>query len=358
MGCGASAGGTYTIVKQISAEDDDSTLRARSSSKERSPPKESKEMTFHEKHCSDADFALVKTIQEAYPFDENNTRKVDKIEKVRRGNEKVHHWGTVDVAVMTKKLSCDVCHTFILDWKSEAPFYFCKKCRKHDIKFHLCVRCFDTKAYPGSAGAAGYRLASPRPDRNSFSVADWPKSPSRESPQRGRSPNQRSAGNSPGKAEIAEPPASYWGGHLQVRENEHRAGDILIDPRNAYRDPIAVPSPRGLPNRVPSASPRAGREKAPAWLLKSGRWAGTIDEAGCKRHTEYSLRFLPDGEMNGIGPEKCRVTGSVSAFHVEWSEEHVWGTMQARGTVKSEREIIGTFKASDGGGGKIELKAR
>jgi len=274
----------------------------------------------------------VKTIQEAYPFDETKTVGVNKKERIRGGvGDRVHDWGNVEVVQMVKKLSCTVCGVFILNWQDSQPFRFCRRCRKADRKFQLCLQCFESGAHLAESAQT--------------SVAGSPRGSPRGSPQ--GSPRDKKKKSSP-RGSLAEVTNMRYGNisHLSC-------GGVNQEPP---RSPRA--SPRGAP-KSPCASPRGG-DKPPSYIMKSGKWAGTVDETGgsSKRRAEYEFQFDAKGGMSGFGPERSAVVGVVSAFHVRWSEQHTWGTMEVKGTAKSDGQIIATFKASDGGGGKLELKAR
>mmetsp|Transcript_119498 Transcript_119498/g.283698 ORF Transcript_119498/g.283698 Transcript_119498/m.283698 type:complete len:362 (-) Transcript_119498:403-1488(-) len=95
----------------------------------------------------------------------------------------------------------------------------------------------------------------------------------------------------------------------------------------------------------------------------SGAWKGTLMERTHQRTNKYDLRFLGDNELIGStqGPDGfAAISGTFdpSSKRVTWVERHPWGTVEATGHVFYSHhvaQITGSFTASDGGKGKLQL---
>jgi hypothetical protein len=98
--------------------------------------------------------------------------------------------------------------------------------------------------------------------------------------------------------------------------------------------------------------------------LPCGVWKGKLSEGKSSREAVYELSFYPNGlTVDGVGPDGCTILGSAeqrrSMLNVTWTETHTWGTITVTGGASLDDfpvRLTGKFKASDGGGGKIDLR--
>jgi len=110
MGCGASAGPPVpqsppARYKEEKEEDVFSGKGPKAKAKRKSQKKkaaEAKDIEWHNKNCQDVQFEKVKTVREAYPFDERKKKTVHKRENVRSGGIddvlKADNWGSVEIS--------------------------------------------------------------------------------------------------------------------------------------------------------------------------------------------------------------------------------------------------------------------
>jgi len=95
----------------------------------------------------------------------------------------------------------------------------------------------------------------------------------------------------------------------------------------------------------------------------SGPWEASIHERGSTRASQYKLRFLPDHRVAGStegADGTAQISGSFNPdnHRVIWTEAHPWGSVQVTGHVFYKAhvaQISGTFVATDGGRGKMDL---
>jgi len=137
MGCGALAApppsGGGSAKYKAGEEQSQDTKR----------PNDRTDCSWHLRHCTDQDFELVHSIQEAYPFD-NSTKQHHKKQTAWSLDEGFKSdWGHVQVTKLgPRKLFCDVCGVFIVERGGESEFYVCIRCRSKDRKLELCKDCF------------------------------------------------------------------------------------------------------------------------------------------------------------------------------------------------------------------------
>eukprot|EP00747_Dinoflagellata_sp_TGD_P163819 gnl/TRDRNA2_/TRDRNA2_182928_c0_seq1.p1 gnl/TRDRNA2_/TRDRNA2_182928_c0~~gnl/TRDRNA2_/TRDRNA2_182928_c0_seq1.p1 ORF type:complete len:338 (+),score=34.52 gnl/TRDRNA2_/TRDRNA2_182928_c0_seq1:60-1073(+) len=101
--------------------------------------------------------------------------------------------------------------------------------------------------------------------------------------------------------------------------------------------------------------------------IPSGHWKGYLTEEKTRRSIEYELNFSNDMLISGKGPEGCVVSGSVadgtSGPRIVWTEAHIWGSLEVSVSFfpsfdgMAPPKMSGSFKASDGGCGTLELIA-
>lgn len=324
MGCGASGGGGGRYKAEQTA--------VQSAGKEVGPDAEARDCPWHRKNCSDVDLWLVKTILEAYPFDDSDRKEVKKTEKVL--NEKVldgnrhHEWGTVSVAKRgPKKVNCSACGKYILDRNEEKYFWYCIRCRKEGNRCDLCVNCYDNGI-----------LATADRQRTAEKIQTKTGTPHRDSLSQAP---VYSAENSVPISGFA--PSMGGRGSLSVPLQEPRLGSKGGGSRNSSRNN----SPRGV---------------TPHPSIHSGVWKGKLTENGSERAVVYKMLFQSDGVVVGRGPNDCEVNGTfrpqATIFKGNWTETHTWGSITAEMDVLPERQAVsGKFKASDGGGGTFVLRA-
>lgn len=94
------------------------------------------------------------------------------------------------------------------------------------------------------------------------------------------------------------------------------------------------------------------------WTKLSGTWDVEIREEGAKTRKEQRLlTFCDSGSITGTGSADCvSLDGNATGLNMEWLEVYPWGSMHvtAKYKVKTKR-LHGTFKASDGGKGRIDM---
>lgn len=317
MGCGASAGppvpqSPSARYKEEKEEDVFSGKGPKAKAKRKSQKKkaaEAKDIEWHNKNCQDVQFEKVKTVREAYPFDERKRKTVHKRENVRSGGIddvlKADNWGSVEISdIGPLRLLCDMCGVLLVDiyTNPENPFYVCRNCQRHDRKLELCVRCFTTKAH--------HQEVEPSPKAKAKGL--------------GRSSTHGGGGKS---APLG------------------RAGTLSMG--SDYSSEAAASS--SLDDALKS--------------LPSGSWEGQLSEEGGRRHVEYQLRFMKTGVVVGKGPNGCQVEGKffwnskTYKPSVEWTETHDWGTLSFCADVDpASKQLDGNFKVSDGGHGTALLK--
>ncbi|CAK9071299.1 UDP-N-acetylglucosamine--peptide N-acetylglucosaminyltransferase 110 kDa subunit [Durusdinium trenchii] len=169
MGCGASAGGAggaggkYTTARSstsLSPEEPKGSPKGKAKAKAKVKAKakkkafEAKDVEWHLKNCQDNQFELVKTLREAYPFDESKKKTVHKREQVRSGGMddllKADNWGKVEINdIGPTRLLCDVCGVLMVDLYThpENPFYVCRNCQRAGRKLELCVSCYKNRKH-------------------------------------------------------------------------------------------------------------------------------------------------------------------------------------------------------------------
>lgn len=321
MGCGASAapsgGAKYSERKSATATEDiarssspKGKAKAKAKGKAKSKQKkafEAKDVEWHLKNCLDSQFELVKTLREAYPFDENKKKTVHKKENVRSGGMddllKADNWGTVEISdIGPTRLLCDVCGVMMVDLYSapENPFYVCRNCQRAGRKLELCVNCFRNKKH-----------------EKAFAAENGGKSIGTASAMSLKKAHTRS-----GTRDLY---ASEGGGSS--------TGTELIEEASKH--------------------------------MTSGTYEGHFEEEGGKRKVSYELFFSAKGEISGkglSGNEVIEVSGTYRwdalAYkpRVEWTEKHDWGTLSFSAFMERNKEIEGDFAVSDGGGGTGCLK--
>lgn len=125
-----------------------------------------------------------------------------------------------------------------------------------------------------------------------------------------------------------------------------------------YHDRAAEKPPEELRKSGGGGKPQK-KEKVPEkGALPDGIWTATIHEQRSTRTVLYKLNFTGKGQVTGEGPEKCSVKGTLDSKKIEWTETHVWGTLNVTAdfTPGGRRPTIsGTFEASDDGSGTIEF---
>lgn len=358
MGCGASGGGGKYEEKP-SAESTGSkrstTATGRSSTNGKpeirtfdiKDIKETKEIKWHKENCNDIDLRMCRNINEAYPFDEQLRKDYEKKERVavERGNK--HDWGTISIAKLQKEVYCNLCKNFILDRYAEnVPFFFCLRCRKErqdGRHLEMCIHCYNDgglatgardKAKIEAAGAdSGFTKHRPN-----HLECDQVAPPDRQ----GRPGTPGHSGSPGSKGGLALP-------------GDPRSGAPAPSPRGSPR-----PSPRGA-----KALPLTGVAND---SVPSGVWKGQCIEgaaantsvsgkANTSRQVSVNLFFDKSGAIAGSGPEASSITGSLQGSKVNWTESYQWGTIAITAEMVGCDAISGTFKASDGGKGKISLKA-
>lgn len=121
-------------------------------------------------------------------------------------------------------------------------------------------------------------------------------------------------------------------------------------------------SPELLALASPAMSMGLGRSFGRAAPV-SGPWEASIHERGSTRASQYKLRFLPDHRVAGStegADGTAQISGSFNPdnHRVIWTEAHPWGSVKVTGHVFYKAhvaQISGTFVATDGGKGKMDL---
>lgn len=354
MGCGASAS-TPTGGKVITKKSGKKYVEEAPPAEEAPPPREigkTKETAWHRKNCTDADLSLAHTINEAYPFDDKERMAVEKKEKVWNpaGDGKHHNWGSVSVAKMQKKITCVACKSLILDRYEEAPFFYCIRCKtKGDRHLELCAGCYNAGVLSTGARKRTSLLGG-KSETDSFGVKMI-------------ASEDRSRKVSALKQEDNLYQQNKNSAHLNVHHlQEPDAGRVPSKRSQASsRGDGRNPSPRPEEHRQISNPGRshAGGGK-PHSTVPCGNWKGKVTEGASGRAVIYKMFFDQSGDVSGTGPDNCEVRGSLTGEKIKWTEKHSWGTVQFTGDAVHHLtpvHIKGTFKASDGGGGKIDLSA-
>jgi len=351
MGCGASAGGGGGHGKVITKKSGKKYVEEAAPVEDAPPPPEkgkTKETSWHRKNCTDADLSLVYTINEAYPFDDAERMDVVKKEKVwNPASDGVkHNWGSVSVAKMQKKINCVACKGHILDRYEEAPFYFCIRCKtKGDRHLELCIECYNEGILAtGARKKSSLSSLTNKGDQETFSkqkLAHDPTTSRTSNHSREENMYQQNKNSS----------------HLAVKNrntDERRPSNNSNNPRGDGHSASPRPA-RQISAPGPAMRSGGGR---PHSVIPCGAWKGKMTEGASARPVNFKLFFDQSGEVSGTGPDNCEVKGSVAGDKVKWTETHSWG----KNTITADivhmpppLKLKGTFKASDGGGGKIEL---
>lgn len=390
MGSGASKGKGRTSGKYKAPEplpEASVEAEAKAEPRAKSQSKQQKETAYHRKNCTDEDLKLVHTINEAYPFQDDQRKTASKKEKVHYiGDGVKHDWGNVSVAKMQKKIICIVCKAFILDRYEEAPFFYCLRCKRDDKSesrhLEMCVQCYNE----------GALATAPR---EKISLI-----------QKGARGGSDSFGGGKMSGEITQSTGDmnmYRGGSsasMQARVAARtsrgatlRSGtqSLTIDEDNTMRAPSPVPAMR------------TGGGCTPHPTIPSGFWKGKVTEGASSRPVNYKFFWDGSGQISGNGPENSELKGSITgqekgAVQVKWTEKHDWGMIEVTAEVKDpkpcptgcgfritwhethccdrcargghsekcdkaphsfdgKKGLKGKFKASDGGGGDIFLLA-
>lgn len=309
MGCGASAApaAKYSERKSVTATIEESgktspkgKAKAKAKGKAKAKQKkafEAKDVEWHLKNCLDSQFELVRTVREAYPFDESKKKSVHKREKVRSGGMddllKADNWGSVEISdIGPTRLHCDVCGVLMVDIYSapENPFYVCRNCQRAGRKLELCLNCFRHKKHEKAM-----QNVSPSPKK--------------------------------------------MGTRSLTRDLYSSEGATTSTSTTAGTDMLEQASKQ----------------------MQSGTYEGYFQEEGGKRKVQYELFFSAKGEVSGrgiSGTENTEVSGNYRwdnlAYkpRVEWTEKHDWGSLSFSAFVEARnKEIEGEFSVSDGGGG-------
>lgn len=250
---------------------------------------------------------MVKTLREAYPFDESKKKTVHKREQVRSGGMddllKADNWGKVEINdIGPTRLLCDVCGVLMVDLYThpENPFYVCRNCQRAGRKLELCVSCYKNRKH--------------------------------EKAILGEQGGTRSGGTAS--------TYSKMGSRTTTREFSSEGGSV------------GMGSSIGLDLLEQAHS-----------QMTSGTWEGYFEEEGGKRSVSYQLYFSAKGQVQGGGSDGCEVTGTFGwdnqAYkpRVDWKEKHDWGTLTFSAYMEvRDKELEGEFKVSDGGGGTGLLK--
>jgi len=340
MGCGASSGGggkRYADGRKREAPPQEPSHEPEQDPVEKKKG-HGKDTLWHRKNCTDNDLSLVHTIQEAYPFDAKDTQIITKKEKVWNptGDGVKHNWGDVAVAKMIKQIKCVGCKCQILDRYEEVPFYFCMRCRSTGEKHcDLCTECYNQgvlktgERHPANIGGkkredsfGGHKIQAQAKAKGSGMSED----------------NLYMNRQSSGPSRSSEP--------RRPSKNSNNSGDGGAGSRPVVRNASG-----------------GGRRHA---TLPCGNWKGKIFEGASGRPVAFSLFFSEGGEVTGTGSENSQVQGSLPGMgklghKVTWQEKLDWGTVTFTGEIDEHNappfKMKGTFKASDGGGGKLELSA-
>lgn len=162
----------------------------------------------------------------------------------------------------------------------------------------------------------------------------------------------------------------YLEGTPQTPEEGENLPSVSSKDRKGRRHSVSGAAPElaqlATPLATPTGTPGASSMTMKAFGRKmptSGPWEGSVQERGSKRPSQYKLRFLPDQRVAGStdGPDgTAQISGSFNPenHRVIWTESHPWGSVKVTGHVFYKAhvaQISGTFTASDGGKGKLEL---
>jgi len=292
---------------------------------------------------------MVSTINEAYPYKDDERKIVDKKEKVYNplGDGAWHDWGDVSVSKLQKKINCVVCQNYILDRYEEVPFFYCLRCKREEREgkhLEMCISCWNNGA-----------LATGPRDKIALVKGDDTEQKGRDSFAGGKLSGDVNMGR---KSITADAQAmrgrNSQGGALQARvaERASRTAGLNISPRSD--DEGRRPSKE----RKPQPTMLTGGCR-PHSTIPCGLWKGRVTEGASGRPVEFKFFFDESGEVSGNGPDNCEVKGTISgptSNKVTWKEKHDWGTIDVTADMKENyRKIVGKFKASDGGGGALEL---
>eukprot|EP00913_Durusdinium_trenchii_P022876 g21478.t1 len=289
MGCGASAGGAggaggkYTTARSstsLSPEEPKGSPKGKAKAKAKE---------------------LVKTLREAYPFDESKKKTVHKREQVRSGGMddllKADNWGKVEINdIGPTRLLCDVCGVLMVDLYThpENPFYVCRNCQRAGRKLELTLGPLKrpkTKGRCGMWDAAGFVWAA--------------------------------EGYAEEALEAYERAIQLEGGDGGLDARVNRVGRTTTREFSSEGGSVGMGSSIGLDLLEQAHS-----------QMTSGTWEGYFEEEGGKRSVSYQLYFSAKGQVQGGGSDGCEVTGTFGwdnqAYkpRVDWKESF---TAQKRG---------------------------
>jgi len=358
-----------------------------------------------------AEMTLVRTIREAYPFDENNRKNVT---KKKIASKEAGDWGKVSVYKLgPMQINCDMCGQFILDRQGTEPFYYCRRCRSRGRKLELCVNCFQdfhrkpTEMTEGTNSSsppatpmgaarsdAGSASGSPTNGYSSPKGGGSPKSPKgakmsmssvgseREPLSPTTSPSGKPTFSARGQRMKSTPTTqNYMAPEPSVPRTPSSSRGIPLGPTATTKSSMGSALTNAKSGHI-SMGPAltnaksghisigtAPSERNPVWSKTvaqrlSGAWSGTIHEGGSPRHVKYELKFLPDGTLSGSAAGFVFLSGTFSCSdgqhgNFEWVEKHEWGTSNITGTFMARPSnagrLKGSFVMSDGGKGTFEL---
>mmetsp|Transcript_66043 Transcript_66043/g.123184 ORF Transcript_66043/g.123184 Transcript_66043/m.123184 type:complete len:374 (-) Transcript_66043:80-1201(-) len=369
MGCGASAkpGGSSSSQRAQAQEKKYGVAQG-----DGGRAHDSGDCLWHKKNCTAAEMILVRTIREAYPFDENNKKAVT---KKKIASKEAGDWGKVSVYKLGPfQINCDLCGRYILDRQGTEPFYYCRRCRSRGRKMELCMRCyqdFHGKGNDGTGtnstsppttpmGAAasegsgaspttpkGGSPTSPKKNSNRFDEPTSPTGTTGLSPPNARTPRMSSG--------RGMPPATPKGG-----------GGGMMVPTNSNVDTMGRVRSNRNDGMAPAPSDRNSSWAKSVAQRLTGSWKGTVVEGGSSRAAKYEIKFLPDGTLSGSAAGFVFLSGTFTCSdgqhgNFEWVEKHEWGTSTFTGTFAARPSntcrLKGTFVMSDGGKGTFELSS-
>jgi hypothetical protein len=315
------------------------------------------------------------------------------------GDGKWHQWGEVSVAKMQKKIHCIICKAYILDRYEEMPFFYCMRCKREPDNRHIemCVSCYNVgylatgtreKIQMLSSNQTNSKNDSMSGQKMSGEIHHHTENVYRLNSDKATTSVARAVKICPNncgyqvtwhKTHCCNCCANNHGVHgprcekKPVPGNEQdRGGRIAALKRAGSMDSMS--SALSSNNWSGHGSIESSRSTSGIWnserqtsgglhsnncgvhsFIPSGVYRGKISE-GTGREVVYNLRFGADNSVSGIGPEKSTVAGKINDKKVKWIERYDWGALEVNSEWMEKKQFLkGTFVASDGGGGKLDL---
>mmetsp|Transcript_37270 Transcript_37270/g.87471 ORF Transcript_37270/g.87471 Transcript_37270/m.87471 type:complete len:367 (+) Transcript_37270:22-1122(+) len=364
MGCGASAS-KKRPVPEVSKLKDARTKSGESLDSKKGLHRAQSDVELHRKECTEDDMGQVFTIQQAFPTVDAAGRR--------------HSCSS-----LPEELVCTTCSRFLVSDLQEKEFFACRKCWMAGRRFVQCTSCY--MAAGAQEASRSCRPMSPKMQRRRSS-GNLEKSKSMDasylstrrlshatnasvSVQLQRRGSEASIetedGSSDEETRPQGPPVEVQEPLKQRRNSQSQA--LSRGRRRSSTREISLPRRRSEvhPQRRQSTDDGLVTKSTSMlamfdWTKLSGTWDVEIREEGSKTRKEQRLlTFSDSGSITGTGNSGCvSLDGRATGLNMEWLEVHPWGSMHVTAKYKAKtKRLHGTFKASDGGKGKIDMSHR